>query len=215
MLTTAILFTGALMKKIALLYFFNYVIVSIYFADSQTINWETITKHLLPDGEAKNVADSIFKEELFHAYLNRLDNAREVFKDAGFEPLTKSYRISRHPLLPNFVFKLVRTAPDECHPSSTSSVIERVLQADMLRKLIKDLGLTHIVVPQKHLYQPHCLKMGLTDEHFVCFAQRLDILPIEENKKAIWGLPEETVQEVITLIKDNSRRNARNVAPIK
>ncbi len=189
------------MKKIVLLYLFAFVIGSIHCSGNCAINWETLSGHLLPDGKAKNIADSIFTQELLEAYLNDLEETAALFNEAGFTPLTKSYRISSHPLLPDFVFKLARRHPDECHPSPTSSVIERVLQAEMLRTLIKDLGLTRIIIPQKYLYRPPCVEAGLSDKNFICFAQKLDVLPIEENKKAIESLPEVTVQEVIALIK--------------
>ena len=124
-----------------------------------------------------------------------------MFRKAGFEPLKKDCRIIIHPRLPNFVLKLARTKLGPQNPSRTCSVIERVLRADMMRGLIEELGLTRVSIPKKYLYHPKFLKKELLDRNFVCFAEKFDLLPLKENKHALWNLPEETVQEMITFIR--------------
>ena len=171
-------------------------------ASRSTITNELIAPYMLPDGEMKDVADAIFKNELFDAYWEDPEHVKELFEEAGFKPLQKDCRITLHPTLPDVVFKLARTKlkPYE-NPSNTCSVIERVIRAHKFRTIIKELGLKHIVIPQKYLYHPPFLDDELIDKNFVCIAEKFNVLPWEESKKNLWSVQKEVVEEVIALIR--------------
>ena len=186
------------MKKVV----FTFVLGIVSISPAYTLNWEDISPYLLPDGETKNIADKIFRKRLFTAFYKQRRRAPRAFSRAGFVSLKDDFRVSINPKLPYFVFKIARHKHCPDNPTHKSEVIERVRRAALLRQRIAALGLKNIHVPLKYLYHPPGLRSKVTDKNFVCFSEAFDLLPPEQNKIALWHLPHETVQEVITLIRD-------------
>ncbi len=161
-----------------------------------------ITKHALPDGPLKDKVDKVMADfPPLHGMhgINREHDAfpptkYTLFHQAGFVPL-KEFRVFVHYDLPEFLIKRGRT-------SSDLKNIGRIYMADKMRECIKKFQMQNIVIPQKYLYHLPGKPARIHNENYVVLSEKLALRNKEENLKALWHLPKQTVQELLTLIKE-------------
>jgi hypothetical protein len=163
-----------------------------------------MSSYILPSAHpARDALDLLFRRP-------DVINNESAFRAAGFEiRLKKSrslMRVAIHPALPKYLFKVYFVDERQCEREKRRGwrgFAKRCQGAERIRKIIREHGLQCFQVPDKWLfllpvYHPACRP---DDQPVVLVAERLDLLPHDENEQA-WlnSITERHLDELYAII---------------
>ncbi len=171
------------------------VLVKIIAATPPLEDEAFIRMHSLPKGELKDRLDIIFSRgDVFQTFFSMPRKERfNKLEHAGFQAL-KSTNVFSHPEIPEYVIKIGRRKKDPFN-------IGRIRVAHRISDCVKKQGFTHIIVPEKYVYQIPGKDEALNNQNYVVLAQKLPLLKKSSNRKMLKSLSEEAIFELLWVIK--------------